>query len=256
MKTHIVSIRKSPCILLVLIALSTQAWESAHALVIDIVNPGFEIPAMDNALNTSFDGVHGNLAGVPGWSSNESSFGGAIRVDQWYPGRTGNNVMYLHGTGAQNFHTAGYDLGVDLQSNTTYTLTFDLLLWVGWSGEPITQDYVTTRAGLYTGTNYDSRVALTEVFGNISLLDETSQLLDSITVVLTHTTGEVAAGTKFWIGGDAYGNAFDMHRATFDNFQLVAVTVIPEPATFAVLPVLLFAAAQAALNRRKRQTHR
>lgn len=219
-----------------LIGCSILATSPAQAVtIIDIINPGLEDPSMANGINTSFNGVHGNPAGVPGWNSNEASSGGAIRVDEWFPGRTGNNVMYLHGTAAQNFYTAGFDLGVNLQSFTTYTLTFDVLRWYGWDGNTITLDnYVIFEAGLYTGADYGSRVALTQLSGNYYLLDGEGDPLSVSTVVLTYTTGSVAENTKFWIGGDAFGNAFDGHRATFDNFQLTA-TAVPEPSSVALI---------------------
>lgn len=202
------------------------------ATIIDIVNPGFEDPAMANELNTSFNGVHGNPAGVPGWSSNEASSGGAIHVEQWYPGRTGNNVMYLHGSASQNFYTANFDLGVNLQSFTTYTLTFDVLRWYAWDGvTSITMDnYVTFEAGLYVGADYESRTALTSISGNYYLEDGEGNPLAVSTVTLVYTTGEVAENTSFWIGGNAFGNSADGHRATFDNFQLTTEAV-PEPST-------------------------
>lgn len=218
-----------------LIGCAIIAISPAHAAaIIDIINPGFEDPAMNNELNTSFNGEHGSPAGVPGWNSNEASAGGAIRVDQWYPGRTGNNVMYLHGSANQNFYTANFDLQVSLQSFTTYTLTFDVLRWYGWDGISITQDnYVTFEAGLYVGADYENKIALTSISGNYYLADNEGNPLDVSTVTLVYTTGEVAENTSFWIGGDAFGNSADGHRATFDNFQLTT-EVVPEPSTIAL----------------------
>lgn len=219
-----------------------------QAATINIVNPGFEDPAMANELNTSFDGVNGNPAGVPGWYSNQPSNGGSIHLDQWFPGRTGDNVMYLHGNSSQNFYTADFDLGVNLASFSTYTLTFDVLRWYNWDGvTSITQDnYVTFQAGVYTGADYDGRLALTEQEGNLYLLDGLTPV-DKITVSLSFTTGAVAPDTKFWIGGDAYGNSADGHRATYDNFQM-NINAIPEPSTAA----LLVLGGAAALLRRNR----
>jgi len=203
-----------------------------QAAPITIINAGLEDPAMDDVLNTSFSGLYGINTGVPGWFSNEEHTGGAIRVDAWYPGRTGNNVMYLHGTGDQNFYTAGFDLGVDLQSHTKYTLSFDVLRWAGITAD----DYVIFRAGIYTGATYEERSALAELSGDFYLLDDASNPVDVKTVTLTFTTGDVELGTKFWIGGDAFGSALDMHRTHFDNFALEA-EAIPEPSSL-VLGIL------------------
>jgi PEP-CTERM putative exosortase interaction domain len=212
------------------------ALTGAQASPITIINYSFEDPAMPDVWNTTFDGVHGySSEGVPGWYSNEPSIGGAIRYDIRYPGRTGNNVMYLHGSGNQNFYTANFDLGVELQSYSTYTLTFDALSWWWvWNDEeksPITDGYITFRLGVYTGDDYESRVALAEWAGDLWML-ENGTLLPKVTMTLTFTTEEVAPGTKFWIGGDLYGNNSDYHRPTFDNFQL---TVVPEPSVAALL---------------------
>lgn len=221
------------------------------ATIIDITNSGFEDPALANELNNSFDGVHGPGGVVPGWSSNEPSSGGVIRVEQWFPGRTGNNVMYLHGSTSQNFYTAGFDLGTELQSHASYTLSFDVLRWYGWDGvTSITQDnYITFQAGLYTGDSYENRVALAEAsYTEFYLLDNLNNPLDVATVTLTFTTGDVAPGTTFWIGGNANGNASDGHRTHYDNFQL-SVEAIPEPST-AVL--LTLGVAGLLLNKRRR----
>jgi len=196
------------------------------AAAISILNPGLEDPEMPNVFNTSFSGVHGIGTGVPGWSSNEPDSGGSIRVDYWYLGRTGNNVLYLHGTENQNFYTANFDLGVALQSYTTYTLTFDVIRWVGVTEN----DYVQFRAGIYTGASYEERSSLAEISGLFYLLDDQNNAVDAKTVTLNFTTGEVPLDTKFWIGGDALGNSADGHRAHFDNFSLVA-QVIPEPSS-------------------------
>jgi hypothetical protein len=219
------------------------ALASVQAAPVTIGNYSFEDPAMPDVWNTTFDGVHGySSGGVPGWYSNEPSIGGAIRYDVRYPGRTGNNVMYLHGTGNQNFYTANFDLGVDLQSNSTYTLTFDALSWWWvWNAEekaPITDGYITFRLGVYTGADYESRVALTEWSGNLSLLDEGGVLQPKVTMTLTFTTGEVEPGTKFWIGGDRFGGTEEAHMPTFDNFQM---TVVPEPSAAALLGLGLLA---------------
>jgi hypothetical protein len=214
------------------------ALASVQAAPVTIVNYSFEDPAMPDVWNTTFDGVHGySSEGVPGWYSNEPSIGGAIRYDVRYPGRTGNNVMYLHGSGNQNFYTANFDLGVDLQSYSTYTLTFDALSWWYDAGAPITDGYITFRLGVYTGADYESRVALTEYSGNLSLM-ENGVLLPKVTMTLSFTTEEVAPGTKFWIGGDQFGSAADPHRPTFDNFQM---TVVPEPSAAALLGLSLLA---------------
>lgn len=215
------------------------------ATIIDITNSGFEDPALDNVVNNSFDGVWGPGGVVPGWSSNEPSAGGAIRVDYWYPGRTGNNVMYLHGTTSQNFYTAGFDLGTELQSHASYTLNFDVLRWAG-----VTMDnYITFQAGIYTGDSYENRVALAEAsYTEFYLLDNLDNPLDVATVTLTFTTGNVAPGTTFWIGGNAYGNASDGHRTHYDNFQL-SMEAIPEPSTALLLTL---GVAGLLLNKRRR----
>ena len=144
--------------------------------------------------------------------------------------------MYLHGSANQTFYTAGFDLGATLASYTTYTLTFDVLRWYSWdSVTSITQDnYVTFSAGIYTGGSYAEREALAQIAGNFYLLDGENNPLSVATVTLSFTTSEVTPGTAFWIGGSAYGNASDGHRATYDNFQLTA-EAIPEPSTVALL---------------------
>lgn len=215
------------------------ALASGQAAPVTIPNYSFEDPAMPDVFNTTFDGVHGYDTGVPGWYSNEPSIGGAIRYDVRYPGRTGNNVLYLHGSPDQNFYTANFDLGVNLQSYATYTLTFDALSW--WfdseTNSPITDGYITFRLGVYTGADYESREALTEWSGNLSLMEE-GVLLPKVTMTLSFTTAEVAPDTKFWIGGDLFGSNSDNHRPTFDNFEM---TVVPEPSAAALLGLVLLA---------------
>jgi len=195
-----------------------------QAVTISIVNPGFEDPEMSDPGSGPFDGSTGATAGnvVPGWESNEASLAGPIHHSAVFPGRTGNNVMYLHGSAEQNFHTAGFDLGVDLQSNTTYTLTFDVMQWVGLNvGES-----VIFRAGVYTGSSYENRVALVETAGSFAVEPNEAR-----TITLTFTTEAVAEGTKFWIGGDNFGNPNVIERAYFDNF---ALTAVPEPSSVAL----------------------
>lgn len=220
-KKHIKSIA------LGLIGAMLAASPLSASVIIGIVNPSFEDPSMPDVSDTVF-------ANLSGWSSNEPNSGGAERWDARYPGRTGNNVLTFWGSGSQNFYTTGYDLGVNLQSNTTYTLTFDVLLWQFDAGYPITVDYETMRVGLYTGLSYDTRTALIEVAGNVSLLDENNQMLDSVTVTLSYTTGVVADGSKFWIGGDLYGSTAESHAPKLDNFQLTAQAV-PEPGSTGLL---------------------
>ncbi len=199
-----------------IIALGVLTADLAHAESIEIVNPGLEEPGTADIKNVSFDGVHGGIGIVPGWSSDESSAGGIIRYDERYPGRTGSNVLYLHGSPSQNFHTDNFALPEDLQSNTTYVLTFDVLRWV-----PYTQDnMVIFRAGLFTGADYESRVPLKQVEGPLHLVDKAGNSLDKVTLTLVYTTGEVAPGTKFWIGGDNFGAGSESHRAHFDNFSI------------------------------------
>lgn len=195
---------------------ATLALGSLHADAIFIPNAGLEDQDLPDFLNASFDGVHGSQGLVPGWTSNEPSHGGAIRVDERYPGRTGQNLLYLHGTGEQNFHTIDFDLGVDLQSHTTYVLTFDVLRWSGQTEN----DMVIFRAGAYTGDDYETRKPLRELSGEFFLIDRDNNAVDRVPVTLVFTTEEVAPGTKFWIGGDSFGNAEDRHRAHFDNFAL------------------------------------
>lgn len=185
-----------------------------------VPNGSLEEQSLPDVTNASFDGTHGERGTVPGWASNEPGFGGAIRVDEHYPGRTGNNVLYLHGSPEQNFHTADFDLGVDLQSDTTYVLTFDVLRWKGVTKD----DRVIFRVGLYTGTDYENRTPLREFAGEILLVDTVNNPVDKVTVTLVHTTGKVAPGTKFWIGGDAFGMNEDHHRTHFDNFSLQTET--------------------------------
>lgn len=190
------------------------------AETIPIPNGGLEEQNLPDFLNASFDGVHGGQGPVPGWSSNEPGHGGAIRVDAKYPGRTGNNALYLHGSEEQNFHTRDFDLGEDLKSDTTYVLTFDVLRWAGITED----DMVVFRAGAYTGNDYASRKPLKEWAGEFLLVDRTNNPADKVTVTLVFTTGKVEPGTKFWIGGDAFGNADDRRRAHFDNFSLQTET--------------------------------
>lgn len=187
-----------------------------HADSIHIPNASFEEPAIADVENASFDGHYGNVGVVPGWYSNESSLGGAIHHEERYPGRTGDNVLYIHGSGDQYFHTTDFDLGVELQSNTTYVLTFDVLRWHGVTEN----DSVIFRAGLYTGFDYESRVPLKEISGQRQLVDGNGYPVDKIVITLIYTTGQVESGTRFWIGGDAFGNAEDRHRPHFDNFSL------------------------------------
>lgn len=204
-------------ILLILSALSTH---SVSAATIEIENPGFESPEVPDFTNVSFDGTFGSSGTVPGWNSNEPSHGGVIRVDDSFPGLTGNNVMYLHGSTEQNFHTANYNLGVELQSNTTYVLSFDVIRW-----KDITKDdTVKFRAGLYTGADWESRVPLKEFEGAALLVDHNNNPVDKVRITIVYTSQEVAPGTQFWIGGDASGNAMDIHRTHFDNFSLETET--------------------------------
>lgn len=188
----------------------------ALAESIEIPNAGFESPSVPDVTNVSFDGSFGNIGKVPGWESNEPGHGGIIRIDEKFPGRAGQNVMYLHGTEEQSFHTAEYDLGVELQSDMTYVLSFDVLRWQ----EVTKDDLVIFTVGLYTGVDYDSRVPLKQFSGEILLVDQNNNPADKIRVTLVYTSGTVAPGTKFWIGGDASGNADDSHRTHFDNFTL------------------------------------
>lgn len=204
----------------VLVLLTAMSTLPVPAETIDIENPGFELPDVPDVTNVSFDATFGNAGKVPGWFSNEANHGGAIRIDEKFPGRTGNNVMYLHGTGEQNFHTAEYNLGVDLQSNTTYVLSFDVIRWQGITKD----DTVTFRAGLYTGEDWESRVPLKEFEGSVLLVDRNNNPVDKVRVTIVYTSLEVAPGTKFWIGGDAAGNAMDIHRTHFDNFSLETET--------------------------------
>ena len=139
-------------------------------------------------------------------------------------GRTGNNVLYLHGTADQTFHTENFDLGAELKSNTTYVLCFDVLRWVGVTLD----DMVIFRAGLFTGTDYASRQPLTQFEGALKLLDASGNPANKVTVTLVVTTGTVAPGTRFWIGGDAFGNSADGHRAHFDEFRLFTATSSPQ----------------------------
>lgn len=224
-----------------LLVTASQA-PAQQPIIIDIVNPSFEDPAMPDVMNTTFDGVHGLPGGVPGWYSNEPSIGGAIRYDIRYPGRTGNNVLYLHGSGSQNFYTRDFDLGVPLQSHAQYTFSVDVLSWWSNAVSPITLDYTTFRIGVYTGPDYENRVPLVEWAGDFDLRDEHGNLLPSVTLVLTFTTGEVEPGTKFWIGGDRYGwegmpgipGDRDLHIPQFDNFQL-SYTAVPEPSVVSLV---------------------
>lgn len=203
-------------LVILLFGVSLPFTHQTLAETILIENAGLEAPDVPDVTNVSFDGAHGGAGKVPGWNSNEPSYGGAIRIDDKYPGRTGNNVMYLHGSAEQNFHTAEYDLGVELKSNTTYVLSFDVVRWQGITKD----DTVVFRAGLYTGLDWESRVPLKEYEGRVLLVDHNNNPVDKTRVTIVHTTGEVAPGTKFWIGGDASGNAQDMHRPHFDNFTL------------------------------------
>jgi len=197
---------------------------SSRAGVVEIPNSGYEEPGISDERNVSFDGVNGGMGPVAGWSSNEPSSGGVIRVDRHYPGRTGNNVLYLHGTGDQSFHTENFDLGEELKSNTTYVLCFDVLRWAGVT----LNDTVIFRAGLFTGPDYESRQPLKQFEGALQLIDKTGVPADKVTVTLVVTTGTVAPGTRFWIGGDAFSNSADAHRAHFDEFRLYTATPLPE----------------------------
>jgi len=188
----------------------------AAAEAVEIRNPGLEEPGFADVKNVSFDGVIGGMGAVPGWSSNEPGDGGVIHYEEQYPGRTGNNVLYLHGTGDQNFYTQDFALDEDLQSNTTYVLTFDVLRWKNVTVD----DTVVFRAGLYTGVNYENRVPLKQFEGSLRLVDKHGDPVDKVTLTLVYKTGQVPPGTKFWIGGDALGNSQDAHRAHFDNFSL------------------------------------
>jgi hypothetical protein len=191
------------------------AVSQSHAESIEIVNAGFETPELGDVTNVTFDGAVGGAGVLEGWNSNEPGIGGAIRFDEQYPGRTGSNVLYLHGTGGQNFHTREYDLGEDLQSNTTYVLSFDVVRRAG-----VTRgNSVVFRAGLYTGIDYDSRVPLVQHEGELMLVDRNGSPADKVRVTLVVTTKEVEPGTKFWIGGDVF-DADEFHRAQFDNFTL------------------------------------
>jgi hypothetical protein len=206
---------------LILIAcLGTLHFPSAFAEAIEIANAGLEEPGVADVKNVSFDGTYGGMGKVSGWSSNEPSRSGIIRVDAAYPGRTGNNVMYLHGSADQNFHSENFDLGEELQSDTTYVLSFDVLRW-----KDITKDdTVLFRAGLYTGENYESRVALKQFEGSLRLVDKGGNPADKVTVTLVYTSGTVEPGTRFWIGGDLFANSQERHRPHFDNFSLQTET--------------------------------
>jgi hypothetical protein len=225
------------------------------ATVINIVNGGFEDPEMPDGWNASFNGVYGGLGVVPGWDGSDSNTAGVMRVDAQFPGRTGNNVMYFEGQfGAtdpyQNFHTAGFDLGVNLQSNSTYTLTFDVMGRLGIT----TEQLVIFRLGVYTGDSYENRTPISldaEFAGNVYLLDDVSEPVFAKTMTLTFTTGEVAPDTLFWIGGDAYGNDLVQHRPYFDNFGLT-VEPIPEPSTLGLVGL----AAVGGVFMRQRAKHR
>lgn len=187
----------------------------SHAESIEILNAGFEIPELGDVTNATFDGSVGGAGFLQGWNSNEPGIGGSIRFDEQYPGRTGSNVLYLHGTGSQNFHTREYDLGEDLQSHTTYVLSFDVVRRAG-----VTRgNSVVFRAGLYTGVDFDSRAPLVQHEGELMLVDRNGSPADKVRVTLVATTKEVEPGTKFWIGGDVF-DADEYHRAQFDNFTL------------------------------------
>ncbi len=224
MKTSLENNRGVKSRLVGIIAGSLLSALPIQAATINILNSGFEDPEMSDGLSGPFDGSTGSTFGnvVSGWQSSEPSVGGLIHVSSVFPGRTDNNVMYLHGSGEQNFYTAGFDLGVNLQSNTTYTLTFDVMQWVGLNvGES-----VIFRAGVYTGGSYEERVALVEAAGSFVIVPNEAR-----TFTLTFTTETVADDTKFWIGGDNYGNPNVSERAYFDNF---ALTAIPEPSSIAL----------------------
>ncbi len=204
-------LRFSLCLGACALAVSGQG----RAESVPIVNPGFEHPELADVTNVTFDGGVGGLGPVEGWSSNEPGIGGIIRFDEQYPGRTGSNVLYLHGTGGHNFHTREFDLGEDLQSHTTYVLSFDVVRRAG-----VTRgNSVVFRAGLYTGADYDSRVPLVQHEGELLLVDRDGNPADKVRVTLVVTTKEVPPGTKFWIGGDVF-DADEYHRAQFDNFTL------------------------------------
>ncbi len=200
-----------------------MAWAitgAAHCESVDIQNAGLEDPKLNDIENASFDGVFGAAGKVPGWTSNEPSKGGALHFNDRFPGRTGENVLYLHGSEEQNFHTQDFDLGEELKSDTTYVFTVDVLRWNGVTAD----DSVDLRVGVYSGEDYESRKPLKEFAGRLQLVDKNNNPADKVTLVLVFTTGKVAPGTKFWIGGDANGNADDRYRAHFDNFALFTET--------------------------------
>jgi|GEM_PF-4904662 len=74
--------------LLLATALVLTLPDVSRAEVIEIRNSGLEEPGMADVKNVSFDGTHGGMGPVPGWSSNEPALGGAIRIDERYLART------------------------------------------------------------------------------------------------------------------------------------------------------------------------